>query len=152
VNEDQYRRQNPTWHREDSVWKAHQVARVLESTGFVSKFQGKPVSVADVGCGVGGVIGSLADEVARVGVHVGRTCGFDMAESAIAQAKTEFPWIEFFCENFCESEQRFDLILLMDVLEHIPDSEAFIRAVAARTDYLAIHFPLDDNILGRLLR
>jgi hypothetical protein len=75
-----------------------------------------------------------------------------MAESAIAQAKIEFPWIEFFCENFCESEQRFDLILLMDVLEHIPDSEAFLRAVAARTDYLAIHFPLDDNILGRLLR
>lgn len=108
--------------------------------------------MVDVGCGVGGVIGTLADQVMRVGVDVGRACGFDMAHSAIAQAKTEFPSIEFFCEDFCKSDRLFDLVLLMDVIEHVPDPNAFIRAVAARTVYIAVHFPLDDNVLGRMLR
>lgn len=152
MNEDQYREQNLTWHREDSVWKAHQIARVLANTTFVSEFRGKRISVADVGCGVGGVIGSLSDEAGRVGVDVGRACGFDIAQWAVSQAKIEFPWLEFFCEDFCRSEQLFDLVLLMDVLEHVPEPEAFVRAVAARAIYLVIHFPLDDNVLGRLLR
>lgn len=80
MNEEQYREKNLSWHREDSVWKAHQIGRVLANTTFVREFRGKPISVADVGCGVGGVIGSFPHEARRVGVDVGRACGFDIAE------------------------------------------------------------------------
>ena len=49
-----YRELNPTWHAEDSPWKAEQVARLLQERDLT------PTSICDVGCGAGLVLASLA--------------------------------------------------------------------------------------------
>ena len=48
-----YVERNPTWHIEDSPWKASLVKKVLQSQGLV------PGSICEVGTGAGGILAEL---------------------------------------------------------------------------------------------
>ena len=38
---------NPTWHEEDSTWKAKQIKKIIESNALI------PNKICEVGCGAG---------------------------------------------------------------------------------------------------
>ncbi len=78
---------------------------------------GRERVVVDVGCGTGGNIASLAEAYHAVGI--------DPAEAAVAWARERFPQVTFHC-GFAPAAGhddlvRADLVMLNDVLEHVPD-------------------------------
>ena len=82
-------------------------------------------AIAEVGCGHG-LLQRQIEDYYQVSVT-----GFDLNETALKQTASRFSPLCCYdvCERRAEYEEFFDLILLADVLEHIPDQDTFLRAV-----------------------
>ena len=85
--------------------------------------------ILEVGCGEGGNLVPFAQLGCRV-------TGIDIAECRIKDAKAYFSEISnyatFVCNDFmqypvpCNEEDKYDVILLHDVIEHVPTKEPFL--------------------------
>ncbi len=142
-----YAEANPTWHEEDSTWKADKVLRILDLKSARS-----PIRVCDIGCGAGGVLaamGSLLEQRCIESLLV----GYDIAPLAIRRARERWKEranIHFEClDASSASHLDYDICLLIDVLEHIADPEDFIVCLANKgISEFVIHLPLENNWLA----
>ena len=125
----------PDWHVGDSPWKAAQVLRMLEKNHL------SPRSVYDVGCGAGQILVELQR---ALGQSV-EFAGFDIASQAIAIAQpNENSRLKFYNTDFLSAAvPEADLLLLLDVFEHVPDYIGFLKALRERARWVVFHIPLD---------
>lgn len=88
---------------------------------------GRRLAIVDVGCSTGGNAGSLADAHDVV--------GFDASETAVRLASERFPRARFRRANELEpvidAARTADLVLLMDVIEHVEDDFWFLSSIAS---------------------
>ena len=134
-----YLESNPTWHVEDSLWKADQVERLLAAHPEVPRG-----TVAEVGCGAGEILRILHDrwpEAELVGYEVSPQA-HELAEPRATDR------LSFRLADATQEPLDVDLILLMDVVEHVDDPLAFLRALAARCRHAVLHIPLDMTLLA----
>jgi 2-polyprenyl-6-hydroxyphenyl methylase / 3-demethylubiquinone-9 3-methyltransferase len=89
------------------------------------------LSVLDVGCGAG----LLSEPMARLG---GKVTALDPAAANIAAAKRHaevaglaIDYRAETVESVAATGGRFDIVLAMEVVEHVTDVEAFVRAAGA---------------------
>ena len=127
-----------TWHSEDSPWKAVQILRILQNNGI------HPRSVAEVGCGAGRILVELSKE------EYLKDCqfeGFDISSQAIELCEKEVPNCRFFCQDiFASDDQRYDVLLAIDVFEHVPDYMGFVEQCRSKAEYKVYHIPLDIHV------
>ncbi|MFT6556372.1 MAG: putative TPR repeat methyltransferase [Sneathiella sp.] len=138
-----YLETNSDWHEEDGAWKAGQILKMLAKQSL------KPSTIVDVGCGAGEVLSTLAHSLdADV-----KCQGFDIAEVAINIAKRkETSSLQFKVSDFLvENREIYDLVLLMDVFEHVPDYLGFLSQLRKSGHHFLFHIPLDMNVLHVLL-
>jgi 2-polyprenyl-6-hydroxyphenyl methylase / 3-demethylubiquinone-9 3-methyltransferase len=90
----------------------------------------KGLSIADVGCG-GGL---LAEPLARLGADV---LGIDAGEDAVrvatahaAETETPVTYRHATVETLAGEGRRFDIVLAMEILEHVADTDLFLAACA----------------------
>ncbi len=138
-----YLAHNPTWDEAFAPWKAAKIQRLLED------FRIAPRSVCEVGCGSGGILAALRG-------YLGDDCrltGYDIApdlkpfwDRQAAHA------IDFRLADFSESPaaEHYDVLLLLDVLEHLENPLEFLRQALARADWFILHIPLDLHAQGAL--
>lgn len=136
-----YLQWNPTWHEEDSPWKADQIMQLLEKHPI--EFQ----SVAEIGCGVGEVLNQLRTRLpAEIDFQ-----GYDIAHEAITRAELKAcDRLQFHEEDLLKADKFFDLLLAIDVVEHIPDYYRFLDECRQKAKYKLYHIPLEVNILSVL--
>jgi 2-polyprenyl-3-methyl-5-hydroxy-6-metoxy-1,4-benzoquinol methylase len=133
----QYAQANPSWHDEDAAWKADKIADFLRDEGVI------PESVCEVGCGAAGVLAGLAGRMPGV-----KFVGYDISPQAVELARRLHPDVEVRLGDPNESgSERFDLVLLVDVFEHVEDYLGFLRRVATLGKRLLCHVPLDMTAL-----
>ena len=131
---DTYAARHPTWHAEDSGHKARAVWKFATRLGL------RPSRVVDVGCGAGGVTARLR--------HVWPSIeGWDPSPVAIEMAKAQHPDCSFACGQFETSAQHVDVLLCLDVVEHVHDDVELLRALSQRADHLIFRVPLDWSLL-----
>jgi 2-polyprenyl-6-hydroxyphenyl methylase/3-demethylubiquinone-9 3-methyltransferase len=103
----------------DQHWQADECSR--------TPLEGK--SALDVGCGAG----LLAEPLARMGAKV---TGIDAAPEVIAvaseHARSAGLEIDYRVADVVALEGEFDLVTAMEVVEHVADPAAFVKALAAR--------------------
>ena len=125
------------------LFKLPQLMRLLapmRSTSSMSSMS----SVLEIGCATGELIAAVP--VARGG----RKVGIDISAANVAAARSRFPEVEFRCGDFRDARgETFDAVIMSDVLEHVPDDEAFLRDAAALGDTVLVNLPLEDNWLNR---
>lgn len=126
---------NPSWHEEDSLWKAGYIFEMMERNNL------SPESVLEVGCGAGGVISELQK-------MLGAACtffGYDISPQAIELAKSKSNDRLFFKHMDVRGEKdlKSDVALVIDVFEHVEDCFGFLREIAGISDYKIFHIPLD---------
>lgn len=138
-----YLANNPTWHEEDAPFKARHIARMLERNGL--SFD----RVAEVGCGTGAVLREVRK---LVGPSAALWQGFDISTEAIGRARVhpESDGIDFQTVDFLALESTFDVLMMIDVFEHVPDYMGFLSACRTRAKYKIFHIPLDLHVSAAL--
>ena len=135
----EYLEKNPTWDDEDSEWKAGKVLEMIRNNNLDLN------TVADIGCGAGGVLTSLAEELPDV-----EFSGYEIAPDAsrfwkqISSKNLQFK----VCDFLQEPTELFDALLLLDVFEHVPNPFEFLTALNNRAEYYIFHIPLDLNAIS----
>ena len=104
-------------------------------------------SVLEIGCATGELIGSVPVEPG------GRRVGIDISAQNIAAARERFSAVEYHCGDFRELAcERFDAVIISDVLEHVPDDCTFLRDASRLGRLVLVNLPLEDNWLNRSRR
>jgi len=70
--------------------------------------------------------------------------GFDASPDAIERATERHPGIRFASG---EVEGHYDLMLVLDVIEHVEDCFGFTRGLRAHADLMLFHIPLELTCL-----
>jgi len=134
-----YLKHNPSWHMEESPFKVRQILRMMRKQKLA------PRTVCDVGCGGGLVLEELHN-------FLPSDCacfGYDISPNAIA-----------FCANRHRDRLRFricdirrdpcdtffDLVLILDVFEHVEDYIGLVKEIRSKGKYKLFHIPLDLSV------
>jgi 2-polyprenyl-6-hydroxyphenyl methylase/3-demethylubiquinone-9 3-methyltransferase len=103
----------------DQHWQCDECSR--------TPLEGK--TALDVGCGAG----LLTEPLARLGANVtGIDASPDVIGVATDHAKTMGLDIDYRTGDLQEIEGQFDLVVAMEVIEHVADPAAFVKALARR--------------------
>lgn len=88
----------------------------------------------------GGVLAALRNNFPNA-----RLTGYDIVPAAENfWTKLKDKNIDFFVGNFFDlNKEHHNIVLLLDVLEHIADPHQFLIEIKPHADYAIIHFPLD---------
>lgn len=133
-----YLRKNPTWHVEDSAWKAKQIVRMMKRNNIV------PKTICEVGCGAGEILRQLQH-------NMNKECmfwGYEISPQAfeLCQKRANERLHFELGDILQEKDAFFDLILLIDLIEHLEDYFSFLREIKPRSQYKILHIPLDVSV------
>jgi SAM-dependent methyltransferase len=138
-----YRERNPTWHEEHSGWKADHIARILAANAIA------PRSLAEVGCGAGQILVELDRKLPTLN----RLVGYEVSPQAFALCNGKAGGkIAYFQHDVVRSppSERYDVVLAIDVFEHVDDYLGFIRGLARVGRYKVFHIPLELSVSSML--
>lgn len=131
----EYLKNNPTWHIEDSHFKVDQILEMLRRN------QIQPSSVCEVGCGAGEILNQLyskmSDNVSFTGYEISPQA-FELCE------QKQKDRLQYHLKDILQDDNVFfDLLLLMDVIEHIEDYYGFLKKLHKKGNYKLFRIPLD---------
>ncbi len=138
----EYVAKNPTYHVEDSAWKAEQVVRMLDQHRLAVQ------TIAEVGCGAGAILAELQQRLPS-GT---RFTGYEISPQALELARShQAPGLEFVAADILELRPPpVDLLLCIDVVEHVEDCIGFLRKLRPLGTYKMLHIPLEMSVLAVL--
>jgi SAM-dependent methyltransferase len=138
-NDGGYLSHNPTWDAEHSDWKAARIVEMCNNHALA------PSSCIEVGCGAGGVVAALG--------AAWPTCifaGYDPSSDAIALAHRRARVNLTYHHGYPPSGEYADLVVCVDVFEHVEDYLGFLRELRSHGDTFVFHIPLDMNVPSML--
>jgi 2-polyprenyl-3-methyl-5-hydroxy-6-metoxy-1,4-benzoquinol methylase len=134
----EYFKKNVGYHVDDSPWKAQQILKMIKKTNL------QALSICEIGCGAGEILRQLQlhmpEEI--------RFYGYDISQQAIELCKERAnSRLSFYCDDLLSKDiEPFDILLCIDVVEHIEDYMGFLRKMRKRAKYTIFHFPLDISL------
>jgi SAM-dependent methyltransferase len=133
-----YLEKNPGWHAEESPFKVKYILQLLRRHALEIR------SVCEAGCGAGEVLRLLQQEMPSETQFT----GFDISPQAHALSSARAnPKLQFKLEDITRQQGlNFDLLLVLDVIEHVEDYFSFLRAIRGIARYKVFHFPLDLSV------
>jgi SAM-dependent methyltransferase len=136
--EGDYFQNNPTWHIEDSPWKAKQVLKLIKMNNIA------PKTICEIGCGAGEILHQLQ-------LNMPRECnfyGYEISPQAFAMCKNRAnDKLHFKLKDILqEIDVYFDLILLIDLIEHLEDYYSFLRSIKPMSEYKILNIPLQLTV------
>lgn len=135
-----YLRLNTDWHVKDSAWKAAEIMRMLVRNRV------EPRTVAEVGCGAGEILAVLSSNFPAASFS-----GYEVSPDAFELCMPrQTDRVRFFLKDITNESQRFDVLLCIDVFEHVEDYMKFLRDLKERADLVVFHVPLDVYVLSLL--
>jgi SAM-dependent methyltransferase len=139
----EYLAHNPSWHVEDSKWKAHKVLQAFERLKIT------PASLCDIGCGAGEILRELHSHLPDC-----KFTGYEISPQAYALAKRrEAPGLDFRLADILEPAEgrpHYEVALAMDVFEHVGDYYSFLKNIKGLADTKIFHIPLEWTIEATL--
>ena len=133
----EYLEKNPHWHAADSAWKAEQILKMIRKQNL------HPATVCEIGCGAGEILNNLHAQMTETNFF-----GYEVSPQAfeICSAKLKERLL-FTLGDLLETEERFDLLLCIDVFEHVPNYLSFLEKLSGHAGQFIFHIPLDLSML-----
>ncbi|MEE7448891.1 methylase [Methylobacterium radiotolerans] len=138
-----YAENNPDWHEADAPWKATQIGTMIKRNKITFD------SLCEVGCGTGDVILNL-----ERAFDFSRGFGYEISPHAYRRAKSkETTRTKFYLEDvFDAPDAPFDVLLAVDVIEHVEDYINFTKRLRSLAKFKIFHIPLDLSVQSLLRR
>jgi SAM-dependent methyltransferase len=104
----------------------------------------KPKTVCEVGCGAGEVLKLLQEKMD----NACNFCGYEISPQALEICKSKAnERLQFKLADISQEEGAFfDMILVLDVIEHVEDYYGFLKGIRPKSDLKIFHFPLDLSV------
>lgn len=133
-----YLKNNPSWHAEDSAWKAKQIKRIINRNEL------NPSTICEIGCGAGEILNQLSEQLGE-GI---KYFGYEISPQAFELCKTKSKDnLTFFLEDLLqENNHTFDVVMAIDVFEHVEDYLGFLKRLKSKGTYKIFHIPLDLSV------
>lgn len=127
----------PTWHVEDSPWKAKQIKKIIEDNAL------NPNKFCEIGCGAGEILNQLS------GHYPGKEFyGYELSPQAFElcrkKSKTNLTFMH--SDLLEEKSKYYDIVMAIDVFEHVDDCLGFLRKLREKGEYKIFHIPLDLSV------
>jgi SAM-dependent methyltransferase len=137
----EYLAHNPDWHAEDSPFKAQWIADILKRNRV------DPGHIVEVGTGSGEILVQL-----RQTFPAARLAGYDISPQAYAIAAPKAAdRLTFHHADYLTADGPTpDVLMAIDVFEHVEDYMAFLKALKPRARLKLFHIPLDLSVQGVL--
>lgn len=133
-----YAAKNQTWHAEDAPFKAKYIYEIIRRNEITFE------SIAEIGCGSGAVLKNLWN---LMGNNNAIWRGYDISAEAIGIAQQDpHEAIQFKKQDFLESDQFYEVLLIIDVFEHVSDYINFVSRCREKARYKIYHIPLDLHV------
>ena len=132
-NDGCYLSKNPGWHENDATWKASRILSLLGDQHL------RPASIVDIGCGTGGVLEAIAGALNGT-----QLVGYDPSPQAIGLVERSDK-VELRVGTPQDVHDHYDLLLSLDVFEHVEDYIGFLRSLRSIADWFMFHIPLDAS-------
>jgi SAM-dependent methyltransferase len=149
---DEYIRQNPSLHEEDSPWKIEKTIPLVDT--FIGLIHKDRINLLDVGGGAGLIlagVSSYIEEQHRINV---RKYALDLSPGMLEIQKQRNPQLvkalneDIRCTTLHDKE--IDLALLIDLLEHVPDPVQALEEIKRVSCYAIFKVPLDAYLVGKI--
>ncbi len=133
-----YLANNPSWHEEDSPWKSRQIRNIIERNSL------NPKSICEVGCGAGEILNQLS---LQFDGNV-RFIGYEVSPQAfeLCKKKSKDNLLFKLQDLLKDNDDYFDIVMAIDVFEHVEDYFGFLRKVREKAEYKIFHIPLDLSV------
>ena len=112
----------------ESVLRSHRWRTAENSCGYLLPHLRAGQALLDVGCGPGTITADLAARVAP-----GEVLGVDPGASVVEEARRDFPGVRFEVGDLFDLDGRWDVVHAHQVLQHLADPVAALRAMASLT-------------------
>ena len=134
-----YLANNPGWHEEDSPWKAKQIIKIIKQNSLI------PKTVCEVGCGGGEILNQLSE---LYDADDRKFFGYEISPQAFELcSKKSKENLDFrFGDLLKDDVERFDIVMAIDVFEHVEDYFGFLRKLKEKGEYKIFHIPLDLSV------
>lgn len=128
---------NSSWHEEDSPWKAKQIKKIIEKNALT------PNKICEIGCGAGEILNQLSNHFSGKEFY-----GYEISPQAFElckkRSKTNLTFLHL--DLLEESPEYFDIVMAIDVFEHVEDYFGFLRKLRKKAEYKIFHIPLDASV------
>jgi hypothetical protein len=133
-----YLQKHPDWHAQDSPWKATQILRMLARNSLA------PMTVCEVGCGAGEILRQLQLKMDSRCEFWGYEVSPQAFEKCLSRANARLHFEPG--DLVADSRGKWDLLLVMDVIEHLENYFEFLRAIRCQGRYKIFHVPLEMTV------
>lgn len=101
--------------------QATRCAAILDAIAWLDFTQPR---ILDLGCGSGWLSAILG--------HFGPTTGVDLSDHVVREARTLYPWVQFYAGNILDWEEasqvgQFDIVVSQEVIEHVSDKPRYLK-------------------------
>lgn len=133
-------------YRTKTDWKARQLVCLLPEVNEVQ-------NILEVGCAMGILLNNISTRLSVKDYY-----GLDISEQNIEKARALFPEGHFHqgvIEDFIPLMQEefliqdFDIVILSDIIEHIPDDLGFMKGVRMISKRVLVNLPLEKSWKNR---
>ena len=134
----EYLTNNPGWHVDESAFKVDEIVRMIDRNRL------QPKTICDVGCGAGEVLRLLQERLNEECVF----SGYDISPQALELCRPRSnERLQFKLGDISQDEDTFfDLMLVLDVVEHVEDYFGFLNAIRSKSELKIFHIPLDLSV------
>jgi predicted TPR repeat methyltransferase len=138
-------RNDPKKREDYSVAVDWKVRKLIQLIPAELKFR----NVLEVGCAFGVLLNTLGERL-----NIRLRSGIDISQENINVARTLYPDCCFFQGTLEEyinvktsekNDYYFDLIVLSDIIEHLPDDLGFMKMVRGMSSYVLLNLPLEKS-------
>ena len=147
---DDYISKHPSLHEEDSPWKLEKILPLVDV--FLRMHKASTVHLLDTGGGAGVILRETGRHISGAGRKVVKSA-LDLSPGMLEVQKRNNPDLTRAISGDIAKmpfvDKDVDLMLLVDVLEHVPNPDQALREVSRIAQFALLKVPLDKNLFYR---